>query len=73
MIRVVIEVWNEGVSRNVFVQARSPREAASVAAAAYPNASVRVKFPIEPEAVCVKNLATRAEIAGFERLEETAA
>lgn len=73
MIRVVIEVLNEGVPRNVVARARSVREAASIAAAAYPNADVRVRFPIDPEAFFVRDPAARAELVGFERAEAMAA
>jgi len=73
VIRVVIEVWNEGVRFSLVARARSVREAASVAAAVYLNADVRVRFPIDPEAFFVEDPAARAEIVGFERPEEMAA
>lgn len=73
VIRVVIEVWNEGVRCSLVARARSVREAASVVGAMYPNADVRVRFPIDPEAFFVKDPAARAEIVGFERPEEVAA
>lgn len=73
MIRVVVEVWNEATSSSVVVQANSVREAASIAAAVYPNAVVRMKFPIDPEVFFVKDPAGRAEILGFARPEELAA
>ena len=60
MLRVVIEVRNEATSSSVVAQARSLREAASMAAAEYPNVDVRVKFPIDPEAFFVENPAARA-------------
>jgi hypothetical protein len=73
MIRVVIEVWNEATRFSVLAQAKSIRGAASIAASAYPNAGVRVKFPIDPEAFFVKDPATRAEMVSVERQEEMAA
>ena len=73
MIRVVIEVRDEATSSRVVAQAESLREAASIAAAVYPNAEVRVKFPIDPEAFFVKDLAARAGIASFDRAEGIAA
>jgi len=73
VIRVVIEVWNGATRSGVVVQARSVREAARIAATVYPNADVRVRFPIDPEAFFVRDPTARAEIVGFERPEETAA
>jgi hypothetical protein len=73
MIRVVIEVFEGATSSRVVVQARSLREAASIAAAVYPNADVRVRFPIDAEAFFVREPATRAGIVSFERPEELVA
>jgi hypothetical protein len=73
VIRVVIEVWNGATHSGVVAQARSVREAANVAAAAYPNADVRVRFPIDPATFFLKDPAARAEIVGVERPEEVAA
>jgi hypothetical protein len=72
MIRVVIEVRDEATTSSVVVRAKNLREAASITAAVYPNAEVRVRFPIDPEAFFVKNSAARAETASFERREEVA-
>jgi hypothetical protein len=73
MIRVIIEVWDEATRSSVITQAESVREAASTAAAVYPNADVRVKFPIDAEAFFVNDPTARAEIVGFERPEQMAA
>jgi hypothetical protein len=73
MIRVVIEVRDEATSSRVVSQAESLREAASIAAAVYPNAEVRVKFPIDAEGFFVKDPAARAGIASLERAEGIAA
>jgi len=73
VIRVVIEVCYEATCSRVVAQAKSIRGAASIAAAAYPDADIRVKFPIDPEAFFVKDSAARAEIVSFERAEEMAA
>jgi len=74
MIRVFIEVRrNEATSSSVSVQARSLQEAASIAAAVYPNAEVRVKFPIDPGAFFVQDPAAQAEIVSVERAEGMAA
>ena len=73
MIRVVVEVWNEATRFSALAQAKSVRGAASIVAAAYPNAVVRVKFPIDPEAFFVQDPSARAEIVSFSRPEERAA
>lgn len=73
MIRVVIEVWHEGTRFSVVAEAESIPQAASLAATSYPNADVRVKFPIDPEVFFVKHPAARTEIASIERSEELAA
>jgi hypothetical protein len=73
MIRVTIEVFEGATSTGVVVQARSLREAASIAAAVYPAAEVRVRFPIDAEAFFVKDPAAQAGIASLERAEGMAA
>jgi hypothetical protein len=74
MIRVLIEVRrSEATSSSVSVQARTLREAASIVAAVFPNAEVRVKFPIDAEAFFVNDPAARAEIVSVERAEGMAA
>jgi hypothetical protein len=73
MVRVVIEVWDGAARYSVVTQAESVQGAASIAAAVYPNAEVRVRFPIDPEAFFVKNSAARAEVVSFERRGEMAA
>jgi hypothetical protein len=73
MIRVVVEVWDGATRSSVITQAKSVREAASIAAAVYPKADVRVTFPIDAEAFFVEDPAARADIVNFERPEEMAA
>jgi hypothetical protein len=73
MISVVIDVLNEATRTCVVVQARSVCGAVSIAAAVYPNADVRVRFPIDPEAFFVKDPAARAEMVNLGRPEEMAA
>jgi hypothetical protein len=74
MIRVLIEMrHNVATSSRVVVQARNVREAASIAAAVYPNADIRVVFPIDPEAFFVRDPAARAELVSVERAEGMAA
>jgi hypothetical protein len=73
VIRVAVEVWDGATRSRVVTQAESVREAASTAAALYPNADVRVKFPIDAEAFFVEDSAAQADIVSFERPEERAA
>jgi len=69
-IRVLIELrGNEASTSSVVVQARSVREAASITAAVYPSAEVRVIFPIDPETFFVKDATARAEIVSVGRAE----
>jgi hypothetical protein len=73
MIRVVIDVIEGATPSKVVAQAKSLREAVSIAAAVYPTAEVRVEFPIDAEAFFVRDGAARAEISSMERAEEIAA
>ena len=73
MIRVVVDVRDGATRSRVVTQAESVRKAVSTAAAAYPNADVRVKFPIDAEAFFVEDPAGRADVVSFERPEEMAA
>jgi hypothetical protein len=57
----------------VVVQAKSLREAVSIAAAVFPTAEVRVRFPIDAEAFFVKDPAAQAGKASLERAEGMAA
>lgn len=67
MIRVVIEVWNEATRFSVIAQAKSVREAASTAATVYPNADVRVKFPIPRLSSSRTRLPERRQSASSDR------
>jgi hypothetical protein len=73
MIKVVIDVFEGATSSSVIAQAKSLREAVSIAAAVYPNAGVRVRFPIDAEAFFVRDAAARVEMASLERAEGVAA
>jgi hypothetical protein len=57
----------------VWVQARSIRQAVGIAADRYPNAEVRVSFPIDAEAFFVEEPGTRAELLRREPPERVAA
>jgi hypothetical protein len=50
MIRVSIRIREGASCFDVSVQAQSIRQAVSIVAALYPNADVRVRFPIDAEA-----------------------
>ena len=73
MVRVPIPI-REGPSRfDVWVQAQSIPRAVGIAVARYPDADVRVSFPIDAEAFFVKEPGTRAELLRRERPERVAA
>jgi hypothetical protein len=73
MVRVSIRI-REGASRfDASVQAQSIRRAAEIAADRYPNADVRVSFPIDAEAFFVEEHATRTARLGREWPERVAA
>jgi hypothetical protein len=73
MIRVVIEVWNDATRFSVLARAESIRGAAGIAASAYPNADVRVRFPIDPEPFFVRDPAAGVEMVSLGRPEEMVA
>ena len=73
MIRVTIEVWDKATPFKVIAHAKSVREAASIAAARYPNAEVRVKFPIDPEGFFVEEPTAQAGIVSIEKPNALAA
>jgi hypothetical protein len=73
VIRVTIEVWDKATRFRVVAQAKSVREAASIAAARYPNADVRVRFPIDPEGFFVEGPTTQAGIVSIEKPKAIAA
>jgi hypothetical protein len=73
VIRVVVEVWDGATRSSVVTQAKSVREAVSVTASVYSDASVRVKFPIDAEAFFVEDPTARVEIASLERPQGMAA
>jgi hypothetical protein len=73
MVRVSIRI-REGSSRfDVWVQAQSIRRALDIAADRYPNADVRVSFPIDAEAFFVEEPVSRTARLRRERLERVAA
>ena len=66
MLKVVIEASDGATAASVVARAGSLREAASIAAAEYPNADVRVRFPIDPEAFFVEDTTARAGMSSLE-------
>jgi len=73
MVRVPIRI-REGSSRfDVWVQAQSIRRAVGIAADGYPNADVRVNFPIDAEAFFVEEPGSRTARLGREWPERVAA
>jgi hypothetical protein len=73
MVRVSIRI-REGASRfNVSVQAQSIPRAVEIAADRYPEADVRVSFPIDGGAFFVEEPATRTARLRSEWLERVAA
>ena len=73
MVRVSIRI-REGASRfDVSFQAQSIRRAAEIAADRYPNAEVRVSFPIDGGAFFVEEPATQTARLGREWPERVAA
>jgi hypothetical protein len=73
MVRVSIRI-REGACRfDLSVQAQSTRRAVEIAADRYPNADVRVSFPIDAKASIVEEPATRTARLRRERPERVAA
>jgi len=73
MVRVSIRI-REGASRfDVRVQAQSIPQAVGIAADRYPNAEVRVSFPIDAEAFFVEEPVSRTARLGREWPERVAA
>jgi hypothetical protein len=73
MVSVSIRI-REGASRfDVWVQARSIRQAVGIAADRYPNADVRVSFPIDAEAFVVEEPVSPTARLRRERPERAAA
>ena len=60
MVRVSIRIREGASFFDVSVQAQSIRRAVEIAADRYPNADVRVRFPIDGGAFFVEEPATRA-------------
>jgi hypothetical protein len=66
MVKVSIEVRSGGARFDVAVQAESIHRAVSFVEERYPNGSVKVKFPIEPESFFVEDPSAPTGIVGLE-------
>jgi hypothetical protein len=60
VVKISIEVCNRAASFDIAVQAQSIQQAMGFVRRRYPNADVRVRFPIDPEGFLVKDPAARA-------------
>ena len=73
MVRVSIRIREGASCFDVSVQAQSIRRAAEIAADRYPNAGVRVSFPIDGEAFFGEEPGSRTARLGREWPERVAA
>lgn len=69
MIRIRVEVDNEGNAMGVTVQAESIGQALSMASGFFPSGELRVAFPLDPESFFVRDgsAAEFVEATVFER------
>jgi hypothetical protein len=67
MVKISIEVRNRASSFDVSVQAQSIQQAIGFVGGRYPNADVRVRFPIDPEGFFVKDPVARARLIEVEQ------
>jgi hypothetical protein len=67
MVRVSVEVRKGAVSFDVAIRAESIRRAVSIAQGRYPEETVRVRFPIDPEGFFVEDLIAQAGIPEAEQ------
>jgi hypothetical protein len=73
MVKISTEVRYGAARLEVAVQAWSLQQAMSFVRGRYPNADVRVRFPIDPEGFFVKDPAARAGLIEGEQPELRAA
>ena len=66
MVKVSIEVRSGAARFDVGVQAESIQRARSFVRELYPEANVRVRFPIDPESFFVDDRRARTGIVGLE-------
>jgi hypothetical protein len=73
MVKVSIEVHSGTARFDATVHAENIERALSLVGGSYAGCDFRVRFPIDPEGFFVKDPATPAGIAGFDRPNEMAA
>jgi len=73
MVKLSVEVRSGAARFDVGVQADSVQRAMSLVKVRYPEANVRLKFPIKPESFFVEHGAPQAEQIEFEEPHEKTA
>ena len=73
MVRVVMDVRNGAARFEVAVQAQSIQRAISIVGTRYPGGYVTVKFPIDPSAFFVDDLAAAERLTEFGKVRRLAA
>jgi hypothetical protein len=73
VLRVLIDVRSGAARFEVAVRAQSIQRAMNIVGARYPGGYVRVKFPIDPAAFFVNDLAAAEELIEYERPQGIAA
>ena len=69
MVKVSIEVSKGAAHFNVAVRAQSIERAMSVVRGSFPECDVKVKFPIDPEGLFVKETVPQSGVVGGEQLD----
>ena len=67
MVKVSVEIRSGGARFDVAVQAESSQRAVSFVKERYSKASVKVRFPIEPEGFIVEDPVALEGLIGFEK------
>ena len=73
MVKVSIEVRSGTARFDVGVQAESIRRAMSLVRERYPEANVRLNFPLDPAEFFAEDVAPQAELIEFEEPQEKTA
>jgi hypothetical protein len=73
MIQVLIEVDSGFARFGVWAQAVSIRRALELVTARFPDADLRVSFPIDPDGFFIMDPAARAGLIGREQVEQVEA
>jgi hypothetical protein len=59
MVKISVEVRSGSARFWVSVQAQSIQQVANIVARWYPNTDVRMRFPLDPEGLCVEDSVVR--------------